>query len=93
MRLTEWAKRAPHKESMAPKVLAALKPVLTGLGAKPDPSCWVAWGDDPAARYTVLVAWEPVDASEVAPFIGTVGEIDHTDTSPESSRFYRLVRP
>jgi hypothetical protein len=56
MRLSEWAKRAPHKDSMAPKVLAVLKPVLTGLGAKADPSCWVAWGDDPAARYTVLVA-------------------------------------
>jgi hypothetical protein len=54
MRLSEWPKRAPNKESMAPKVLAVVKPVLTGLGAKADPSCWVAWGDDPAARYTVL---------------------------------------
>lgn len=54
MRLSEWPKRAPNKESMAPKVLAVLKPVLTGLGTKADPSCWVAWGDDPAARYTVL---------------------------------------
>ena len=59
MRLSEWPKRAPHKESMAPKVLAVLKPVLSGLGAKPDPSCWVAWGDDPAARYTVLVPTAP----------------------------------
>jgi hypothetical protein len=59
MRLSEWPKRAPHKESMAPKVLAVLRPVLTGLGAKADPSCWVAWGDDPAARYTVLVATAP----------------------------------
>jgi hypothetical protein len=56
MRLSEWAKRAPHQGSMAPKVLAVLKPVLVGLGAKADPSCWVAWGDDPAARYTVLAA-------------------------------------
>jgi len=59
MRLSEWPKRAPHKESMAPKVLAVLKPVLSSLGAKPDPSCWVAWGDDPAARYTVLVPTAP----------------------------------
>jgi hypothetical protein len=56
MRLSEWAKRAPNQGSMAPKVLAVLKPVLVGLGAKADPSCWVAWGDDPAARYTVLAA-------------------------------------
>jgi hypothetical protein len=55
MRLSEWPERAPHQASMAPKVLAVLEPVLTSLGAVPDPSCWVAWGDDPAARYTVLV--------------------------------------
>jgi len=59
MRLSQWPTRAPHKESMAPKVLAVLKPVLAGLGAKADPSCWVAWGDDPAARYTVLVPTPP----------------------------------
>jgi hypothetical protein len=39
---------------MTPKVLAVLEPVLASLGATPDPSCWVAWGEDPAARYTVL---------------------------------------
>ena len=55
MRLSEWPQRAPHQGSMTPKVLAVLKPVLTSLGAKADPSCWVAWGEDPAARYTVLV--------------------------------------
>lgn len=54
MRLREWPARAPHKESMTPKVVAVLEPVLTALGAKKDPSCWVAWGDDPRARYTVL---------------------------------------
>jgi len=54
MRLSEWPERAPHQGSMTPKVLAVLKPVLASLGAKADPSCWVAWGDDPAARYTVL---------------------------------------
>ena len=59
MRLSQWPARAPHKDSMAPKVLAVLKPVLAGLGAKADPSCWVAWGDDPAARYTVLVPTPP----------------------------------
>jgi len=39
---------------MAPKVLAVLEPILMSLGAAYDPSCWVAWGEDPAARYTVL---------------------------------------
>jgi hypothetical protein len=55
MRLSEWPERAPHAGSMAPKVRAAIESVLTSLGAGPDPSCWVLWGDDPAARYTVLV--------------------------------------
>jgi hypothetical protein len=55
MRLSEWPKHAPHKDSMTPKVVGVLKPVLASLGAKADPSCWVAWGDDPGARYTVLV--------------------------------------
>jgi hypothetical protein len=59
MRLSEWPERAPNQGSMAPKVLAVLEPILTSLGAEPDPSCWVAWGDDPAARYTVLVPTLP----------------------------------
>ena len=54
MRLGEWSKRAPHKGSTAPKVLATVTPILTGLGAAKDPPCWVAWGDDPAARYVIL---------------------------------------
>jgi hypothetical protein len=56
MRLSEWSKRAPDKGSMTPKVLATVTPILTALGAAKDPSCWVAWGDDPAARYVILVA-------------------------------------
>lgn len=55
MRLSEWSKRAPHKEATAPKVLATVTPILTALGAAKDPPSWVAWGDDPAARYVVLV--------------------------------------
>jgi hypothetical protein len=54
MRLSEWSKRAPHKESMAPKVIATVTPILAALGAPDDPSSWVAWGDDPAARYVIL---------------------------------------
>lgn len=55
MRLTEWPARAPLKDIMAPKVLDVAIPVITGLGAEPDPSCWVAWGDDPGVRYMILV--------------------------------------
>ena len=59
MRLSDWRVRAPHKDAMAPKVIAVVGPVLGTLGAMPDPECWVVWGDDPQARYAVLV---PTDA-------------------------------
>ncbi len=55
MRLREWRDTTPRKELMGPKVLATIDEALELLGAEPDPDCWVAWGDDPAIRYTVLV--------------------------------------
>ncbi|MFI5259479.1 MAG: hypothetical protein ACHQ01_07725 [Candidatus Limnocylindrales bacterium] len=53
MRLSQWRKSAPTKESMSDRVLATLKPVLLDLGDDADPECWVAWGDD-TNRYSVL---------------------------------------
>jgi hypothetical protein len=58
MRLSEWRNRAPRKESMTPKVLGVIEPVLASLGAEDDPSCWIVWGDDPEARYVILVPTE-----------------------------------
>ena len=54
MRLSEWRKRAPAKDSVAPKVQAIVEAALVTLGAGPDPDCWVAWGDDPTVRYLIL---------------------------------------
>lgn len=54
MRFSEWRGRSPHKESMTPKVIAVIQPVLVALGAEPDPPCWMAWGDDPGIRYMML---------------------------------------
>jgi hypothetical protein len=54
MRLSEWRRAAPHRDSMTPKVVAVVESVLGTMGADPDPECWVAWGDDPSVRYTVL---------------------------------------
>src|SRR5688572_4526219 len=59
MRLSDWRQRAPHKDSMTPKVLAVIEPILASLGAAPDPSCWIVWGEDPGVRYVMLV---PTDA-------------------------------
>jgi len=55
MRLSVWRAAAKPREALGPKVTAVLQTVLTTLGAEDDPHCWVAWGDDPAARYTVFV--------------------------------------
>src|SRR5262245_17973847 len=54
MRLSGWRARAPSQDSVMPKVLAVVEGALTALGAESDPECWIAWGDDPAARYLVL---------------------------------------
>lgn len=56
MRLSGWVEIAPRPESVTPKVLAVVEPMLVMLGCEPDPPCWVAWGDDPGARYTVFAA-------------------------------------
>jgi hypothetical protein len=54
MRLSEWRKAAPTRDSMSNRVMAVLNPVLHDLGADPDPESWVVWGDDPELRYAVL---------------------------------------
>jgi hypothetical protein len=59
MRLSEWRATAPTRESMTLKVLAVVEPVLQAIGAEPDPNCWVAWGDDPSIRYSILVPVAP----------------------------------
>jgi hypothetical protein len=54
MRLSDWRAKAPHKDSVAPKVMAVVDQALAALGAGPDPECWIAWGDDPGIRYLIL---------------------------------------
>jgi hypothetical protein len=55
MRLSEWPSRAPNRESMAVKVVASATEALNLLGTGTDPDCWISWGEDPGARYTILV--------------------------------------
>jgi hypothetical protein len=59
MRLSEWRAAAPKKEAVTVKVAAVVDPVLEALGAGPDPHAWVAWGDEPANRYTIFVPTDP----------------------------------
>ncbi len=54
MRLSEWHPRSPNRDSMAAKVLAPASEALVLLGADRDPDCWISWGEDPGARYTIL---------------------------------------
>jgi hypothetical protein len=55
MRLSEWQAQAPHRDSMVDKVLRPAHDALALLGTERDPDCWIMWGDDPAARWTILV--------------------------------------
>jgi hypothetical protein len=66
MRLSEWRASAPAKAAVVPKVAAVVDPVLLTLGAEADPHCWVAWGEEPANRYTIFV---PTDPGLIAAFI------------------------
>jgi hypothetical protein len=58
MRLSDWRAEAPARESLAPKVLEVVAPVMRALVGDPDPDCWVVWGDDPALRFTILAVTE-----------------------------------
>jgi hypothetical protein len=59
MRLSEWRASAPVRDGGGAKVAAVVDPVLAALGAEPDPHVWVAWGDEPANRYTIFVPTDP----------------------------------
>lgn len=54
MRLSEWMAAPPHKDSVAPRILAVIEPMISMLGGEPDPVSWVLWGDDPGVRYMVF---------------------------------------
>jgi len=66
MRLSQWRASAPAREAVAPKVAAAVDPILAALGAGPDPHCWVAWGEEPAVRHMLFV---PTDPGLIACFV------------------------
>jgi hypothetical protein len=55
MRLSEWRAAAPSKEAVAAKVTAVVDPVVASFGVGDDPDGWVAWGEEPSSRFTILV--------------------------------------
>jgi hypothetical protein len=59
MRLSDWRAVAKPREALGPKVTDLLQSVLSTLGAEDDPHVWIAWGDDPASRYSVFVPTPP----------------------------------
>ena len=54
MHLSQWRDRAPTKEALSPKVMAAIQPILAALDSGPGNSSWMVWGEDPARRYLVF---------------------------------------
>jgi len=79
VRLSAWRAAAPQKAAATAKVAAIVDPVLSALGAAPDPHCWVVWGDEPAVRYSILV---PTDAGLIHAFVrvNIAGEGPRTTT-------------
>ena len=59
MRLSAWRAAAPNRAAVTAKVAAVVDPVLLAFGAEEDPHCWVAWGDEPGTRFTILVPTDP----------------------------------
>jgi hypothetical protein len=55
MRLSEWRRTAPSREAGTARLAAVVDPVLAALGAEEDPLVWVAWGEEPGTRHTILV--------------------------------------
>jgi hypothetical protein len=55
MRLGEWEESAPVPGALAPRVVEAIRKVVTPLAGDPDPDLWIAWGEDPGVRFTLFV--------------------------------------
>ena len=103
MRLSEWRALAKPRESMSQKVVDVIEPVLRTLGADDDPHVWVAWGDDPAARYTVLAPTPPglavaavrVNVPQEGPRVAAKlvrwSRVQLSELSVESQRGHRLL--
>jgi hypothetical protein len=66
MRLSDWRARAPGRDAASAGVRAVVDPVLAAMGADADPEAWVAWGEDPTSRYTILV---PTAAGLISCFV------------------------
>jgi hypothetical protein len=59
MRLSAWRAAAPHRVAASAGIAAVVDPILLAFGAGPDPHCWVAWGDEPTMRFTILIPTDP----------------------------------
>jgi hypothetical protein len=69
MRLSEWRAKAPVKDAGGPKAAAVVDAVLEALGAEPDPHGWVAWGEEPAIRYTIFI---PTESGLIQSFVRVI---------------------
>ena len=55
MRLSEWGAAAPIPAAAgSPSVLAVAEATLTRSERRPNPDCWVSWGEDPGSRWVIL---------------------------------------
>jgi hypothetical protein len=88
MRLSDWRKTDPHKESLNNKAVAVLRTVLMDLGAESDPECWVVWGDDPESRYSVLA---PATAGVIYAAVRLTGSAEGPRATARLIRWSKLA--
>lgn len=88
MRLSEWRANAPLAEAASDDVIARLEPLLADFGVPADPECWVAWGEDPAMRYSILV---PSLAGLVSLVVRPMGSQDGPRASARLIRWSKLA--
>jgi len=103
MRLSEWQQAAPTAEAMTDRVVSILVPALADLGAEPNPECWVAWGEYPDLKYSILAPTPagliyvairmttPIEGPRVTAKLIRWPKVAIGELSLESTSSYRMV--
>ena len=103
MRLSQWRAAAPSKSAATTSVIQVLEQVLVALGTERDPDAWIAWGDEPAVRWTIFVATPaglvsahvrvniPGEGPRVSAKLTRWARVQAADLSIETQALHRLV--
>jgi hypothetical protein len=88
MRLSEWRENAPLAEAASDAVMAVVEPLLVDLGAAADAECWVAWGEDPGMKYSILA---PTLAGLITVVVRPLGSLEGPRAVAKLIRWSKLA--